>query len=946
MVDKIVIKGAREHNLKNISVELPKNKLIVITGVSGSGKSTLAFDTLYAEGQRRYVESLSSYARQFLEQMNKPDVDLIEGLSPAISIDQKHVSHNPRSTVSTVTEIYDYLRVLFARVGKAFCPDCGEEISSQTVQQIVDRIISLPQGTKITIISPVIRGRKGEFRKEFAEFVRDGFTRIRVDGRIYELPCEIRLNKNKKHTVEIIIDRVKIKPEARSRIAESVEIAISKSDGVVNIESEDGRSYTFSTLFSCVKCGRSLPEIEPRLFSFNNPYGACPDCAGIGSKWYFNESLIFQNPDKPLIESLPPYLRKNRHFMDILQAVSEHYNFEINTPFKELPDNIKRILILGSGEEEINLFFNRRGFKYYYTKPFEGILKYLERRYDETEENSEIAELERFMSFMPCPTCRGARLRKEALSIKVGDKNIYEITRMTIGEALEFFNTLEKKFTHKEKMIAERVTKEIKNRLSFLIEVGLNYLTLDRTSATLSGGESQRIRLATQVGSKLTGVLYVLDEPSIGLHPRDTERLLKTLKELRNLGNTVLVVEHDADTINSADFVVDMGPGAGIHGGNIVATGTPEEIKNNKDSLTGKYLSGKLKIEVPQRRRPVNPKKILVIRGARGNNLKNITVNIPLGTFVCITGVSGSGKSTLITDTLYPALAKLIYSSKDNPLPYDSIEGIEHIDKVIKIDQSPIGRTPRSNPATYTGVFTYIRELFSKLPESRMRGYKPGRFSFNVKGGRCEACEGEGMIKIEMHFMPDVYVRCDVCGGKRYDRETLEIKYKGYTIYDVLNLTVEEAIELFGNIPSIKNKLQTLKDVGMDYIKLGQPATTLSGGEAQRVKLAKELSKRATGKTLYILDEPTTGLHFHDVKKLLYVINKLVDCENTVIVIEHNLEVIKSADYIIDLGPEGGEEGGRVIATGTPEEIASNNNSYTGIHLRKVLPTVKERCVI
>lgn len=934
-MEKIIIRGARQHNLKNISLQIPKEKFIVITGVSGSGKSSLAFDTLYAEGQRRYVESLSSYARQFLEQMERPDVDSIEGLSPSISIDQKSVSHNPRSTVSTVTEIHDYLRVLYARVGKPYCYRCGNEISGQTVQQIVDQILSMGTGTKATIYAPIIRGRKGEFKKELMEFAKGGFTRIRLDGTIYTLPIDFEIDKNKKHTLELVIDRIRLSPEARGRIAESVELSVEKAKGIVKVETEDEREAIFSTKFSCVECGTNFPEIEPRFFSFNNPYGACPECAGIGRKWFFDEKLIITSEDLPLIKALPQYIRANeKPLLDMLEVLSKHYGFSLTVPYKDLPKEIKEKIFYGS-DEEIEFFVEKGGRRQYFKKAFEGIIKYLQKRYEESEYRWEAYEMEKLMTFRTCPLCNGARLRKESLSVKIMGLNIYEFTRFTSLEALNLLDRMWEGFTEKEKKIAEKVVKELRDRLRFMIKVGLDYLTLDRPSYTLSGGESQRIRLATQLGSRLTGVLYVLDEPSIGLHPRDTNMLLETLKELRGLGNTVIVVEHDADTIRSADFVIDMGPGAGVNGGWVVAVGSPEEIMRNENSLTGQYLSGVLEIEIPPSRGKTE--KYLILKGAKGNNLKDIDVKFPIGVFICVTGVSGSGKSSLITDTLYPALAKILYNSKENALPYTSIEGIEHIDKVIEIDQSPIGRTPRSNPATYVGVFTPIRELFAQLPEARARGYKPGRFSFNVKGGRCEACEGEGVVKVEMHFLPDVYVKCDICGGKRFERETLEVKFKGLSIYDVLELTAEEAFEIFKNIPRIRNKLQTIKDVGLDYIKLGQPAPTLSGGEAQRVKLAKELSRRATGRTLYILDEPTTGLHFHDVKKLLNVLSLLVDQGNTVIVIEHNLEVIKCADYIIDLGPEGGDRGGEIVAVGTPEEVAQNPKSYTGKHLLKLL---------
>ncbi len=867
--DRIVIRGAREHNLKAIDLEIPREKLVVITGVSGSGKSSLAFDTIYAEGQRRYVESLSAYARQFLEQMDKPDVDLIEGLSPAISIEQKTTSKNPRSTVATVTEIYDYLRLLFARIGRPHCYRCGRLIAPQTVQQIVDQVLALPEGTKVQILAPVVRGRKGEYRHIFLEMKRQGFVRVRVDGRIRDLDEEIELEKQKKHTIEVVVDRLVIKEEIRRRLADSLETALRLAEGLVTVSVVDGKDMTFSERLACIECGVSYPEISPRVFSFNSPHGACPACLGLGTR---------------LDGRADPSLREVDPFFAALSVDS------------------------------------------------------LDRWYKGTESarvKEEIeAYVERMASIRPCPECKGTRLKKESLAVKVGGLSIAEVTRMSVKEALRFFEELT--LTEKELEIARRILKEIRERLGFLINVGLEYLTLDRPAATLSGGEGQRIRLATQIGSSLVGVLYILDEPSIGLHQRDNIRLLNTLKRLRDLGNTVIVVEHDAETIRNADFVIDLGPGAGIHGGAVVAVGSPEEIMRHPHSLTGKYLAGELSIPIPRRRRPLSG-KFLTIVGAREHNLKNIKVEIPLGVFVCVTGVSGSGKSTLIDDILRKALDAKLYGSKERPGAHEKLLGVEHIDKVIDIDQSPIGRTPRSNPATYTGVFTFIRELFALTPEARMRGYKLGRFSFNVKGGRCEACQGDGLIKIEMHFLPDVYVTCDVCKGKRYNRETLEITYKGKTIADVLAMTVEEALQFFENVPRVREKLKTLYDVGLGYIQLGQPATTLSGGEAQRVKLAKELSKRGTGRTLYILDEPTTGLHFHDVKHLLEVLHRLVDQGNTVLVIEHNLEVIKTADWIIDLGPEGGDEGGEVVAAGTPEEVARVKGSYTGGFLREIL---------
>ncbi|RJP56857.1 MAG: excinuclease ABC subunit UvrA [Deltaproteobacteria bacterium] len=935
--NKIIIKGAREHNLKNIDVDIPRDKLVVITGLSGSGKSTLAFDTIYAEGQRRYVESLSAYARQFLEQMEKPDVESIEGLSPAISIEQKAISKNPRSTVATVTEIYDYLRILFARVGKPFCYKCGKEILSQTVQQIVDQIIELPDETRIVILSPIVRGRKGEYRRDLNQLRKDGYVRVKIDGEIIDLSEEIILDKNKKHHIDVIIDRLIIKGDIKKRLADSLETALNLSEGIVKVEIIGGEELTFSEKFACIDCGISYPEITPRMFSFNNPYGACPACGGLGTAMHFDPDLVVPNPSLSLREgAILPWARKNSgYFHQMLDALSEHYEIDIYTPFKDLSPAVQHALLHGSGEEKIKFYFELNGRKVFDYKEFEGVINNLERRYRETDSDFIREELERYMNNHPCTTCHGNRLRQESLFVKVDGRSICDITNLSIKEASKLFSNI--CLSDRDMEIAERILKEIRERLGFLINVGVDYLTLDRSSATLSGGEGQRIRLATQIGSSLVGVLYILDEPSIGLHQRDNIRLLETLKRLRDIGNTVLVVEHDEETILSSDYIVDMGPGAGTDGGTVVFCGTPQEIVKDKDSLTGKYLSRELTIPVPiKRRRP--DKRYFVVKGATENNLKNISVKIPLGLFNCVTGVSGSGKSTLVIDTICKVLAQKLYHTKERAGKVTEIQGLEYIDKVIDIDQSPIGRTPRSNPATYTGVFTHIRDIFSKLPESRARGYRPGRYSFNVKGGRCEACRGDGTIKIEMHFLPDVYVICEVCKGRRYNRETLEIQYKGKNIADILDMTVDQAFAFLNRIPKIKAKLQTLSDVGLNYIKLGQSATTLSGGEAQRVKLAKELSKRSTGKTLYILDEPTTGLHFADIQKLLDVLNKLIDAGNTVIVIEHNLEVIKTADFIIDLGPEGGEKGGEVVACGTPEELTGISESYTGQFLKKVIP--------
>lgn len=935
-MDKIIVKGARQHNLKNIDVIIPRDKLVVITGISGSGKSTLAFDTIYAEGQRRYVESLSAYARQFLGQMDKPDVDYIEGLSPAISIDQKTTSKNPRSTVGTVTEIYDYLRLLFARIGKPHCPKCGKEISQQTVDQMVDTIMELPEKTRIQILAPVVRGRKGEFSKLFENIKKSGFMRIRVDGETMEVSDEIKLEKNKKHHIEIIVDRIVIKPGIQSRLADSIETALAQAEGLVIVDVIGQEELLFSQNLACADCNISLEELSPRMFSFNSPYGACPTCSGLGFNMEVDPELVIPDKDKSIAEGavVPWSNAPNSYYFQMLSAVLNHYGYSVETPVKDLPQEIVDIILYGSDETIEYDYVSRFGKRTRrFTGQYEGVINNLRRRYQEASEFSR-GEIEKYMSTKPCPACKGARLKPEVLAVTVGGKSIAQVTALSIGEALTFFSQLS--LTKREEMIAQQVLKEIKNRLQFLLDVGLDYLTLDRAAATLSGGESQRIRLATQIGSRLVGVLYILDEPSIGLHQRDNNKLIKTLKDLRDLGNTVIVVEHDEDTMRAADYIVDIGPGAGEHGGKIVACGTLEDIQKCQESVTGQYLSGKKHIPVPSKRRKPN-KKWLELKGCRENNLKNIDVKFPLGLFTCVTGVSGSGKSTLVNEILYKALKEKIYKSRTFPGDFDKILGIEHVEKVINIDQSPIGRTPRSNPATYTNVFNDIREVFSLTPEARMRGYKPGRFSFNVSGGRCEACKGDGIIKIEMHFLADIYVPCEVCKGKRYNRETLEVKYKGKNIADILDMTVDEALEFFENIPKIKRKLETLRDVGLGYIRLGQPSTTLSGGEAQRVKLSTELSKMSNGKTVYILDEPTTGLHTADIHKLLNVLQRLVESGGTVIVIEHNLDVIKTADYIIDLGPEGGDRGGEIVATGTPEEVAQNPNSYTGQFLKKVL---------
>jgi len=925
----LVIRGAREHNLKNIHLTIPREKLVVITGLSGSGKSSLAFDTIYAEGQRRYVESLSTYARQFLGLMEKPDVDSIEGLSPAISIEQRTAAKNPRSTVGTATEIYDYLRLLFARIGIPHCFNCGRKIERQTVQQIVDTILKLEEGTRIQILAPLVRGRKGEYRELFDQIRKDGFLRVRVDGNIVELDAPIKLEKNKKHDIEVVVDRLIVNPKISQRLTESVETALHLASGlvVVNIHGKEDR--LFSEQFACVHCGISMEEPTPRLFSFNSPFGACPECNGLGNIMKIDPALVVPDPSKSIREGavLPWGEDRDNWRFDMLERIARAYGFSLDVPFQKLKPEHQKLLLYGtsgSGLRKLGLF----------GPEFEGVIHYLERRYRQTQSSYIREWIEGFMRTLPCPVCEGARLKPESLAVKIADKSIYDVTQLSVKSALAFFKSLH--LTEKEMAIARVILKEIEARLQFLINVGLDYLTLDRATSTLSGGEAQRIRLATQIGSQLMGVLYILDEPSIGLHQRDNGRLIHTLMTLRDLGNTVIVVEHDRDTILSADYVVDLGPGAGLHGGYVVATGTPQEIQQVKESITGQYLSGVKKIPVPKVRRKPDG-RWLKLYGATGNNLKSIDVEIPLGLFVCVTGVSGSGKSTLVNETLFPILLQHFYGSRIVSLPYKRIQGLEYIDKVICIDQSPIGRTPRSNPATYTSVFTHIRNLFAQLPESKIRGYKPGRFSFNVKGGRCEACEGDGIIKIEMHFLPDVYVPCEVCKGKRYNRETLEIQYRGKSIADVLDMTVEEALEFFYRIPPIRRKLETLRDVGLGYIRLGQQATTLSGGEAQRVKLSTELSKVATGNTLYILDEPTTGLHFEDIQMLLNVLNRLIEKGNTVLVIEHNPDVIKTADWIIDLGPEGGDEGGRIVATGPPEAIAQVSESYTGQFLKKEL---------
>jgi excinuclease ABC subunit A len=957
----IAIRGAREHNLKNVDLEIPRDQLVVFTGLSGSGKSSLAFDTIYAEGQRRYVESLSAYARQFLEMMQKPDVDQIDGLSPAISIEQKTTSRNPRSTVGTVTEIYDYMRLLWARVGVPYSPATGLPIESQTVSQMVDRVLALPEGTRLYLLAPVVRGRKGEYRKELADYMKCGFQRVKIDGKFYEIADAPTLDKKFKHDLDVVVDRLVVRPDIATRLAESFETALRLADGLAVVEFAHAPGVTpqdeapgkksakihdqsgperliFSEKFACPVSGFTIPEVEPRLFSFNNPFGACPACGGLGVEQHIDADLVIPDKDKTLRGgAIAPWAKSTSpYYIQTLQALGKHYKFTLDTRWKDLPKKTQDALLNGSGEDTIRFVYDDGLRSYQTTKPFEGVVTNLERRWRETESDWAREEMAKYFTDIPCAACTGYRLKPEALCVKVGGLHIGEVAEMSVKRAGEWFTELPGRLSPKQNEIAVRVLKEIRDRLKFLVDVGLEYLTLARASGTLSGGESQRIRLASQIGSGLTGVLYVLDEPSIGLHQRDNARLLETLKRLRDLGNTVIVVEHDEDAIRTADHVLDIGPGAGIHGGHVIAQGTVDDIIATPASLTGKYLSGEMIVPVPERR-PKNPRRVVKVVNARGNNLKNVSVEIPLGLFTCVTGVSGGGKSTLLVDTLYKAVARKLNGASEAPAPHDRIEGLEHLDKVIDIDQSPIGRTPRSNPATYTGAFTPIREWFAGLPEAKARGYEPGRFSFNVKGGRCEACQGDGVIKIEMHFLPDVYVTCDVCKGKRYNRETLDVLFKGKSIADILDMTVEEALGFFKAVPRVRSVLELLHRVGLDYIHVGQQATTLSGGEAQRVKLAKELSKRATGRTLYILDEPTTGLHFHDVAKLLEVLHELVEQGNTVVVIEHNLEVIKTADWLIDLGPEGGDGGGEIVAAGTPDDIAKAKRSYTGQFLAPVL---------
>jgi len=935
-LDKIIVRGAKQHNLKNITVEIPRDKMVVITGLSGSGKSSLAFDTIYAEGQRRYVESLSAYARQFLGQMDKPDVESIEGLSPAVSIDQKSTTRNPRSTVGTVTEIYDHLRLLYARIGVAHCPECGRAIAGQSAEQIIDQVEALPDGTRLLILGPVIRGRKGEYRQILDDIRKQGFVRVRVDGEVHDLSEEIKMARYKQHTIEVVVDRLVIRRGMRQRLADSIETALRVGGGEVAVQVVDGDALRFSEKFACIDCGVSFEALEPRMFSFNSPYGACPECAGLGTARELDASLVIPDRALTLREGaiLPWRADVSRYHRALLNAVADEYGIDMDTPLGKLPKKQLDLLLHGSGERVRVRYHGRGGRLRVYDVTFQGVLRHVERDYEDSDSDYRREELQQYMAFRPCPACKGARLKPESLAVTIADSNIAQVTALSIEEAAAFFNTV--RLTQRERLIARQVLKEIGTRLGFLLDVGLGYLTLDRTAATLAGGEAQRIRLATQIGSGLMGVLYILDEPSIGLHQRDNRRLLDTLHRLRDLGNTILVVEHDEATMRAADHIIDMGPGAGDLGGRVVAAGTVADLVACADSVTGQYLSGRKAIPLPRARRAFNGHR-LVVKGASEHNLKRIDVRLPLGLFVCLTGVSGSGKSTLMEDILYRRLAHKLHGARTTWGAHAAILGAEHLDKVIDIDQSPIGRSPRSNPATYTGAFTPIRELFAQTPEARMRGYKPGRFSFNVKGGRCEACHGDGIIKIEMVFLPDVYVPCEVCSGARYNRDTLEVRYKGKNIADVLDMTVAEALEFFKNIPPIRGKFQTIHDVGLDYIKVGQPATTLSGGEAQRVKLATELSKRATGRTLYLLDEPTTGLHFDDISKLLDVLGRLVDAGNTVLVIEHNLDVIKTADWVIDLGPEGGDAGGEIVAQGTPEEVARVPGSYTGQFLKRLL---------
>ena len=944
MLKTISVRGAREHNLKDINVDMPRDSLVVITGLSGSGKSSLAFDTIYAEGQRRYVESLSAYARQFLELMQKPDMDSIEGLSPAISIEQKTTSKNPRSTVGTVTEIHDYMRLLWARVGIPYSPATGKPITSQTVSEMVDRIMEMGDGTRLYLMAPIVRGRKGEYKREFADLKAKGFQRARVDGTVYELDEVPDLDKKYKHDIEIIVDRLVVREDIGNRLADSVETSLKLADGLLIVQNADtDEEIIFSEKFACPVSGFTIAEIEPRLFSFNSPHGACPACDGLGKKLYFDEELVVPDDGKSIEKgAIEPWSKSFSHYyMQAMSAVVDHYGGDVSKPYADLPKKTREALMHGSGNTKIAITYQDKANTFRTNKPFEGVINNLKRRMLETESNSVREELEKYQTSAPCEVCEGYRLKDEARAVKIDKRHIGQVSELSIGEALDWIQSVGDKLDKQRAQIAQSILKEITERLTFLNNVGLNYLTLSRASATLSGGESQRIRLASQIGSGLTGVLYVLDEPSIGLHQRDNNRLLETLKRLRDLGNTVIVVEHDEDAIRSADYLIDMGPGAGIHGGNVVAMGPPKDVFKNKGSLTAKYMTGEMEISVPSKRRPCakagKQKKELIIEGATGNNLKNVSASFPLGVMTCVTGVSGSGKSTLTLDTLYKSISRKVMKSRELPGPHTELKGTEFIDKVIDINQSPIGRTPRSNPATYTGAFTPIREWFAGLPEAKARGYNPGRFSFNVKGGRCEACQGDGMIKIEMHFLPDVYVQCDTCKGKRYNRETLEVKFKGKSIADVLDMSIEEGAEFFKAVPAIRTKLETLESVGLGYIKVGQPATTLSGGEAQRVKLSKELARRSTGKTLYILDEPTTGLHFEDVRKLLEVLHRLVDQGNSVIIIEHNLDVIKTADWIIDIGPEGGAGGGEIIATGTPEDICKVKKSYTGQYLKPIL---------